>query len=808
MLITHPNLRFMWVRLQIDYLQRLPNDIEKRKALRHLPPDLPQTYIRILETIDSSYPAQTTKYIRRLLHWLVLSVQIAKGYTLLTFNYPQPPSTLATLCQVICIENEHDWPSAEIFPTPELIYRWLGCLVPKSKDGSTIRLSHFTIREFLTMDQKTIASSKVHKYLVNSDDEFSKICFRCLTHDRFRDTVLYNEEQVQSFLTEDSIYEEVARQVYNILYMFDDDNNDPELERLIQRFLSPTHNTLFDLWATCSFQLVREHNDRYHPYIDPPRDISPKLSSPLHLACFAGLANHVDRLLKEGVDPNSSNNLPGPNLTPLHFAISEGNLSFTDCVTGVFQLDLRWDNDPDRHQAQGMRVSSLLVASGANIEQQLAIHIIWEEGRAEFYAILTPLMLAVVFRKHQLGSLLLRNGADWNAVANLSLEGYSDLCSVGNLLTRIPCLENTVQLIVDNTGHCGLKEALEGWRVSQNTIREMNSQILFVEAFRRKDWNTVEELLETDSDVDINYIDDQGENALWSASLGPTLTLRCLLEHGANPNASLPSGTLALCCAVSQSRIENMKLLLEFGADIECRDPDGWTPLHLAVYYRHYDALEFLLNSGADANATLNHGSNALLVKGGLEDGAILTLLLSRGIDPNAPNHYGELALHVACAAGLEAQTDRLCSLATDTFKNINQHDINYGTPLYLATRKGHEHIVKLLLERGASIDKTGPGNVLGSALMVACAEGHTAIVKLLLSRGASLEVEGSRFSSAQGTARAFRQDAILNILEEHSRGNELQNHDQISDRIHEERSKKEEDEEELDGYLKILVSA
>lgn len=127
---------------------------------------------------------------------------------------------------------------------------------------------------------------------------------------------------------------------------------------------------------------------------------------------------------------------------------------------------------------------------------------------------------------------------------------------------------------------------------------------------------------------------------------------------------------------------------------------------------------------------------------------------------------------------------------------------------MYLATRKGHKHIVKLLLERGASIDKTGPGNVLGSALMVACAEGHTAIVKLLLSRGASLEVEGSRFLSAQGTARAFRQDAILNILEEHSRGNRLQDHDQINDRIHEGRSKNEEDEEELDRYLKILVSA
>lgn len=642
----------MWVRAQIDYLQRLPNDIEKRKALKHLPPDLPQTYIRILETIDNSYPAQTTKYIRRLLHWLVLSVEFVKGYEFLTFNYPHVFSTLATLCQVISIENEHDWPSAEIFPTPELIYRWLGCLAPKSKDGNFMHLSHFTSREFLTMDQKAIASPNVHKYLVNKNNEFSKICFRCLTHDHFKNTVLYNEEQVKSFLAEYSVYKEVARQVYNILYMFDD--NDPELEHLIQRFLSPTNNILFDLWATCSFQLVREDNDRYYRYIGEPRVISPKLSSPLHLACFAGLANHVDRLLKEGVDPNISIKLPGPNLTPLHFAIFEGNVSFADSVTGTFPLNSRWDKDPDRYQAQGLRVSSLLLASGANIEQQLVMDITFEDEIAGINAILTPLMLAVVCRKHQLGSLLLRNGADWNAVANPSRERHIDLCSMGNLLTSIPCLESTVQLIVDNTGHYGLTEALETWRVSQTTIEEMNSQTLFIDAFQRKDWNTVEELLQIHSDIDINYVDDQGENALCSASLGPTFNLRRLLEHGANPNASLPSGTTALCCAISESRIENMKLLLEFGADIEYRTPDGWTPLLLAVYYRHYDALEFLLNSGADVNATLNDGSNALLVEGVREDEAILTLLFSRGIDPNTPNHYGTLALHLACEAGLE----------------------------------------------------------------------------------------------------------------------------------------------------------
>ena len=52
---------------------------------------------------------------------------------------------------------------------------------------------------------------------------------------------------------------------------------------------------------------------------------------------------------------------------------------------------------------------------------------------------------------------------------------------------------------------------------------------------------------------------------------------------------------------------------------------------------------------------------------------------------------------------------------------------------------------------------------------MAAYAYGHRDVVQLLLSRGAALEVEGSRFLSAAGTARAFRKTVILEILDEHT---------------------------------------
>ena len=720
----------------------------------------------------------------------MLSVENSKAYQFFTSNKGTKHTEIATLCQVICIENERDWPLDETFPTPEHVFRWLGCLINKIGDEGRVQLSHFTIREFLTMDQKEISSSNIHKYLVNpSNNEFSSLCFRYLTHDKFRNMVLHNREQVRSFLRENTLYENVASQVYNILYLLDDEYKDHELDRLLQKFLSSTPNTLFDLWTACVVHIVVDDQDTFYTKDKEKKKydtIARELNSPLILASFAGLASHVDRLLKEGVNPNLPKPTPAVGLTPLHFAILEGSVSFADALGGSLLINFMWNTDPDRHRSRGLRVSKLLLASNANVEQQLEMEIV---ENVCVSAILTPLTLAIFCDKHEVASLLLNSGADWNATANLNHEGVRDLCSVRNLLMLIPLLKSTVQRVVEKSGHRGLKETLEQWRKSEEIAGESSPQTLFVEAYQSRDWEGVGKLLETFSNIDVNYIDAQRESALCFASLGPETTLRCLLEHGADPNAPLPSGSSPLCRATLQGYTENMKLLLEFGANIEIQEPGGWTPLLQAASYRQYDAVQLLLDSGADVNATLNDGTNALSVHGVMEDEAMFTMLLARGIDLNTPNNYGRLPLHLACKLGLESQSDRLISLATNAFDSINQNHIIFGTPLYIAAGRGFNDIVDLLLDRGALIDKTGPGNVLGSALMAACAHGHTEAVKLLLSRGASLEIEESRFLTAEGTARAFRQDAVVKILEEHSRGDRLKAHSQQSDDVHSQSS-------------------
>ncbi|CAH0047722.1 unnamed protein product [Clonostachys solani] len=59
--------------------------------------------------------------------------------------------------------------------------------------------------------------------------------------------------------------------------------------------------------------------------------------------------------------------------------------------------------------------------------------------------------------------------------------------------------------------------------------------------------------------------------------------------------------------------------------------------------------------------------------------------------------------------------------------------------PLHLAAARGHKDLVKLLLDRGALIDRVAP--MSGTALSIAAVRGKTEVVELLLEHGASLDV-------------------------------------------------------------------
>ncbi len=193
------------MRAQVDYLQRLPNDKEKRKALTRLPPDLPQTYIRIFETIDHIYPRQTTTYIKRLLTWLIFDSR--------QVHYVgEPEFTIDTLREAICAEDEGYWPTMESIPTRDNIFRWLGCLLRVDREDRP-SLSHFTMKEFLTDDTELVSSSHAaRQYMVGPDDErqLVKVCLNYAMHSHSSDNLFASRQDPIQILSERPFYRYVV----------------------------------------------------------------------------------------------------------------------------------------------------------------------------------------------------------------------------------------------------------------------------------------------------------------------------------------------------------------------------------------------------------------------------------------------------------------------------------------------------------------------------------------------------------------------------------------------------------------------
>ena len=646
----------MWVRAQVDYLRRLPNDNEKRKALKQLPPDLPKTYVRILEIIDRTYPPQTTKFIQRLLKWLVIQKISSSS---IHFGKMDQDFTPQILCQAICIQHESDRLSDSEVPTEQQIIEWLGCLITIS-DGK-FRLSHFTIKKFLRMDPETVDSAVARRYLVPLEDYnyLTQICLTYLMHERFRGVKLFDLNQIRSFLEDHPLYSMAATYLCDYIHElthFSADMNQ-KVKCLMQKFLSTPIHEAFILWDRCHTVMSPMMGLVRIGWLGPTVSEIGGYLSPLHFASLMGLADQVQRLCRDGQDPNCYSLPINANLglayTPLHLALVSNKFGSSGRRSYFMKQQMWWSTvahsplDEVCVDAK-LQIIKTLVQAGANVHGQLIIHF---ENAAK-KAFTNPLSLAFFSGFWRAACILLDEGADCNATASKNPRRFRDLCSVSTLLDAIPEVEGWVQRAVDFGGHPGLTKALEHWRerkvpctdnlsdcrsvgerddyltmidYSRSTSTPVifpasplaspplspsaSPQERFVDAYRHRRWSEVRQLLEAEPAIEMDGNDEQGTNLLFCSAKAPSEHLRHLHQRGANPNPLTASGEGVLSETVKSGCFENMCLLLEFGADIEQRDSGGWTPLLNAISCSRPEMVKRLLSEGASPNAVLDwHG--------------------------------------------------------------------------------------------------------------------------------------------------------------------------------------------------------
>lgn len=541
-------------------------------------------------------------------------------------------------------------------------------------------------------------------------------------------------------------------------------------------------------------------------------------TTPLHLACVAGHQDLALALLERGADVSTGNTF---GVSPIDVACERGLVRvvprmlecngvrpFLESVTGAGSGE--YGRDPNRTRTPLSRaclsgdgaatlVSALLQSgartNAADFDRATPLMHACASGDAALASVLldagaevnahtpdgaTPLFVACLFHHEPVALLLLARGA---------LVVEPEYCS-------LPLLHRACK-----AGMLGLTRALleqGGWDVNQQ-CNECGEWSLFTPLHYACAGGHTEisrELLHRGADL--NLLAGFGYSALALAVKGGFEALvRLLLEAGADLRGKLGSsdyghaGRLVGCspfelaCYTGATSIAVM--LAERGAlrDQQCAD----RALQYAVEGRHMDIAQSLIMRGASLLAT-DLPLGGTMLHGAVRDGglAFVQLVLQHGADVNARNEEKDTPLLVACKqmrdsgrqghhimfSGLlyrerkedaDACVERAFALAQLLIArgaDVAARNMYGLSPLELAFEAGHEPLIRLLIQHGATIE--GPMLYAGvgsdrveivrglldgglgadscnrsgqSPLDLACRSGNEAIALLLIERGA-----------------------------------------------------------------------
>jgi hypothetical protein len=156
-------LRFRWVQCQLDYLNRLRCDADRRKALDNLPPGLFQIYRRILERIAP----EDLEIAQRALKWLVCSAR------------PLTLRELATAAVIIPEDRRFDPETS--FDDDQSLLEILGPLIHVSRPSQTVSVAHFSVTEYLTL-RKLPSEQGNNPHYIDVTETHGKILDSCLIY--------------------------------------------------------------------------------------------------------------------------------------------------------------------------------------------------------------------------------------------------------------------------------------------------------------------------------------------------------------------------------------------------------------------------------------------------------------------------------------------------------------------------------------------------------------------------------------------------------------------------------------------------
>ncbi|KAI0536108.1 ankyrin repeat-containing domain protein [Xylaria digitata] len=448
----------------------------------------------------------------------------------------------------------------------------------------------------------------------------------------------------------------------------------------------------------------------------------PRGLTPLFIACEWGNPLVVKKLIDLGVDPSKPDD---KEWAPIIVAATFGHWRTIQTL-----LDHGVDIETPGPRGNGTALRYVLANGHIEVSRRLL-----ERGADPSSArFRVPLLFEVAGRglpvpdesRVPLAKLLLEHNVDINATSERGRTGLSRACA---------------------QRQSKLAEFLLGFHPDVN-LADRDGYTALYEATRTGNVPLVKMLL--DRSADANAVTARGALPLHACSDAPELT-RLLAARTENIDLPTPKGFTALMFAASKGWTASVKALLEHNANVDAtvmREGQwtGWTALMFAAFSQSADTVQVLAEAGADLKRADAHGNGAahlIYASRDLDERAGLAslnvLLEFRALDVDQPGEAGGTVLHRCAQLGHLRAVQRLIKAGANSDLSDNFGSTALGEAVWGRRRE----VVSYLLKRGADPNKAGRGvGHREGPLLRACRDCDYAIAKMLVEHGADVNCD------------------------------------------------------------------